>query len=53
MSRKRVKRWKIFSKSYIKSTRNQIVFTIYRLICNQMDVRLDLIQPENGKYNLI
>ena len=37
----------------IKSTRNQIVFTIIRLIWNQTDVRLFQNQSENGKYNLI
>ena len=37
----------------IKSTRNQIVYTIFRLIWIQVDVRLDPNQSENGKYNLI
>ena len=37
----------------IKSTRNQIVFTIHRLIWNQTDVSLAPNQSENGKYNLI
>ena len=37
----------------IKSTRNQIVFTIFRLIWIQIDVRLDPNQSKNGKYNLI
>ena len=37
----------------IKSNRNQIVFTLYLLIWNQTDVRLDPNQSENGKYNLI
>ena len=37
----------------IKSIRNQIVFTIFRLIWIQTGVRLDLNQLENGKYNLI
>ena len=37
----------------IKSTRNQILFTIFLLIRNQMYVRLDPNQSENGKYNLI
>ena len=35
------------------STRNQIVFIIFRLIWNQMDVRLVPNQSQNGKYNLI
>ena len=58
-----LQRWKIANsvvvhteKSFlnlIKSTRNQIVFTIFRLIWIQMDVRLDPNQSENGKYNLI
>ena len=37
----------------VKSIRNQIVFTIFRLIWYQTDVRLILIQSQNGKYNLI
>ena len=37
----------------IKSTRNQIVLTIFRLIWNQTDVRLVQNHSENGKYNLI
>ena len=37
----------------VKSTRNQNVFTIFRLIWSQTDVRLDPNQLENGKYNLI
>ena len=37
----------------IESTRNQIVFTIFRLILIQMDVRLNPNQSENCKYNLI
>ena len=32
---------------------NQIVFTIFRLIRNQTDVRLIPNQTENGRYNLI
>ena len=40
-------------RNLIKSTRNQIVFTILRLIWNRTDVRLDPNQLENGKYNLI
>ena len=42
-----------FFRNLIKSTRNQIVFTIFRLIWNQTDVRLVINQSENGKYNLI
>ena len=44
----------------VKSTRNQIVFTIFRIIWIQTKVRLDLNenpfgskQSENGNYNLI
>ena len=37
----------------IKLARNQIVFTILRLIWIQTDFRLDPNQSENGKYNLI
>ena len=37
----------------IKSTRNQIVFAIFRLIWSQTDVRLVPNQSENGKYDLI
>ena len=40
-------------RNLIKSHRNQIVFTIFQLIWNQTDVRLDPNQSENGKYNLI
>ena len=40
-------------RNLIKSTRNQIVFTIFQLIWIQTDVRLDPNQSENGKYNLI
>ena len=40
-------------RNIIKSTRNQIVFTIFRLIWIQTDVRLDPNQSEIGKYNLI
>ena len=45
--------------NFIKSTWNQIVFTIFRLIWIQInlkiqtEVRLDLNQSENGKYNMI
>jgi len=37
----------------IKSNMNRIVFTVHRLIWNQMDVRFVPNQSENGKYNLI
>ena len=40
-------------RNLIESTRNQIVFTILKLIWIQTDVRLDPNQSENGKYNLI
>ena len=40
-------------RNVVISDRNQIVFTIFRLIWNQKDVRLDPNQSENGKYNLI
>ena len=40
-------------RNLIKSTRNQIVFTIFRLIWIQTNFRLDLNQSKNGKYNLI
>ena len=43
-------------KSYrnlVKPTRNQIVFTIFRLIWIQTDDRLDPNRSENSKYNLI
>ena len=36
-----------------KSTRNQIVYTIFRLIWNQTQVCLVPNQSENGTYNLI
>ena len=42
-----------FFQNLIKLTRNQIIFTIFRLIWIQTDVRLDPNQSENGKYNLI
>ena len=42
--------WFIF---LVKLNRNQIVFTIFRLILIQTDVRLDQNQSENVKYNLI
>ena len=48
---------KFFFRYLIRSTRIQIVFTIFRLIWIQTDVHLDpnqwQIQTENGKYNLI
>ena len=37
----------------IESTWNQIVFTIFRLIWIQANVRLDPNQSKNGNYNLI
>ena len=37
----------------IKSNPNQIVFTMHRLIWNQMDVRLDPNQSKSSKCNLI
>ena len=40
-------------RNLIKSKRNQIVFTIFRLIWNQKDVRLVPNQSEIGKYDLI
>ena len=40
-------------RNLIKSTGNQIVFTVFRLTWIQTDVRLVLNQPKNGKYNLI
>ena len=42
-----------FFQNLIKSTRNQIVFTIFRLIWIQTDVCLDPNQSKNGEYNLI
>ena len=42
-----------YFRNLIESTRNQIVFTIFRLIWIQMDVRLVPNQSENRKYNLI
>ena len=44
---------RIFFRNLIKSTQNQIVFTIFRLIWIQTLVRLVANQSENGKYNLI
>ena len=40
-------------RNLIKSNRNQIVFTIFRLIWHQKDVRLVPNQSENGEYNRI
>ena len=40
-------------RNFIKSTRNQIAFTIFRLIWNQTVVRLVPNQSQNCKYNLI
>ena len=37
----------------VNSNQNQMVVTIFGVIRIQTDVRLDLIQSENGKYNLI
>ena len=42
-----------YSPNLIKSNRNQIVFTMHRLIWDQTDVRLVPNQSENGKYNMI
>ena len=42
-----------YFRNFIKSTRNQILFTIFRLIWNQTKVRLVPNQSVNGKYNLI
>ena len=41
-----------YFRNLIKSTMNQIVFTIFRLIWIQTDVHLDPNQSEYGKYNL-
>ena len=41
------------SQNLIKSNWNQIVFTIYRLIWKQTDVRSVQNQSKNAKYNLI
>ena len=38
---------------FFKTNWNQIIYTIFRLIWNQMDVRLGPNQSENGIYNLI
>ena len=37
-----------YFRNLIKATRNQLVFTIYRLIWIQTDVRLDPNQSEDG-----
>ena len=37
----------------IKLNRNQIVYTIFRLILDQTDIRSVTNQSENGEYNLI
>ena len=54
---KRVQLFKVHTeksfRNLIKSIWNQVVSTIFRLIWIQTDVRLDLNQSENGKYNLI
>ena len=42
-----------FFRNLMKSNRNHIVFTIFRLIWNQTDACLVLNQSEIGKYNLI
>ena len=40
-------------RNLIKSTRNQIVYTIFQLLWNRTDFRLIPNQLENGIYNLI
>ena len=42
-----------YFRNLIKSNRDQIAYTIFRLIWNQTDVRLVPNRSENGKYNLI
>ena len=42
-----------FFRKLIRSTRNQIVFTFFRLNWNQTHVRLVPNQSENDNYNLI
>ena len=42
-----------YFRNLIKSTRNQIVFTLFQSIWIQTNFRLDPNQSENGKYNLI
>ena len=58
----RQNKWNLFSvcvntkkvfQNHIKSNQNQTVFTIFRLIFNQTDVRLVPNQSKNGKYYLI
>ena len=44
---------RFFFRNLIKSSWNQIVFTIFWLNWIKMEVPLDLNQPENGKYSLI
>ena len=45
---------KIFQNLILKQTEiNQIIFSIFWFIWNQMDVRVVPNQSENGKYNLI
>ena len=44
---------RIFFQNLIKSTRNQIVFSTFRLIWIQTDVSLDPNQSENAEHNLI
>ena len=48
----RLRREKSF-RNLIKSKRNQIVFTIFQLIWNQSEFRLDQNLSVKGKYNLI
>ena len=42
-----------YFRNIIKSTRGQIVFTIFRLLWNQTDIRLVPTHSEYGKYYLI
>ena len=42
-----------YFRNLIKSTRNQIVFIIFRLIWNTNGHYPFAVQSENGKYNLI
>ena len=39
-----------YFRNLVKSNRNQIEFTIFRLIWIQTEVRLESNQSENGKY---
>ena len=41
------------SECLVQSNQNRIVFTIFRLICNQTEFNLVLNHSENGKYNPI